>query len=86
MAVALIFSVTAFSQDPPYMDDFESYTAGSYIAVENPTNWTTWNNDPGSAEDALISNAESYSGSNSVLVDGTTDLIWLMGDKTSGNY
>jgi hypothetical protein len=75
--------------EPLYFDDFESYTVGDYIAQENPTWWDTWSSLPGTGEDALISDAQAYSGSNSVLVDetdGATDLIMLLGDKISGVF
>ncbi len=69
-----------------YFNDFDEYTVGDYIAVVDPDNWTTWSNDPGSAEDALIVDEQSFSPSNSVKVDGTTDLVFKMGNKTSGSY
>jgi hypothetical protein len=68
-----------------YVDDFESYEVGDYLALENE-NWTTWSNDPGSTEDALIVDDESNSPTQSVKVDGVTDLVLLMGNKTSGVY
>ena len=55
VAVAIIVSFTAFSQDPPYFDDFDDQIPGNYIAEEIPDWWTTWSNDPGSAEDAVFS-------------------------------
>jgi hypothetical protein len=69
-----------------YFDDFESYTVGGFIAVQNPTWWTTWSGTPGSAEDGVISNEQAQSGSQSVKVQGTTDLLLKLGDKTSGKY
>jgi len=69
-----------------YQDDFESYTVGDYVAVANPDWFTTWSNLPGSAEDALIVNTESNSPTQSFKVDGTTDLILKLGDKTTGVY
>jgi hypothetical protein len=86
---AVLFSWTAFSQESSYYDDFESYTVGSYIAVNNPDWWTTWSNLPGSAEDGEISNAQYSSPTKSVLVDkvpAETDLILKLGNKTSGAY
>ncbi|NQV17444.1 MAG: hypothetical protein HQ534_02750, partial [Armatimonadetes bacterium] len=75
--------------DPPggtiYGDDFESYTVGEYLAVQSD-DWTTWTNNPGSAEDALISDDYALSGTNSVKVDGTTDLVLIMDNYTSGAY
>ena len=70
-----------------YQDDFEDFTVGTYLAETDPTGfWTTWSNDPGSAEDALITDAESSSPTNSVIVEGITDLVLKLGDKTSGAY
>ncbi|MEA3477691.1 MAG: hypothetical protein U9R60_05895, partial [Bacteroidota bacterium] len=67
-----------------YEDDLEAYNVGDYMAVENPTWWETWSNLPGSAEDALITDAQANSGSNSFEVVGSTDLILKLGDKTTG--
>ncbi|MBN1337801.1 MAG: hypothetical protein JXA03_00680, partial [Bacteroidales bacterium] len=69
-----------------YFDDFESYSVGQFLAVENPTWWTTWSNLPGSSEDAPITDAMAHSGTKSVLVQGSTDAILKLGDKTSGVY
>lgn len=72
-----------------YCDDFDAYTAGEWIAEENPTNWATWGGAPGTNEDGLISDAEAFSGANSVLCEGAgglTDLILKLGDETSGSF
>lgn len=70
-----------------YEDDFESWTVGTYLVENDQTGmWDTWSSDPGSAEDALVSDAESFSPSNSVLVEGISDLVLKLGDKTSGHY
>lgn len=69
-----------------YEDDLETYTVGDYLAVQNPDWWTTWSGTPGSAEDALIVDEQANSGANSAKVEGSTDLILKLGDKTSGKY
>ncbi|MEZ5082614.1 MAG: T9SS type A sorting domain-containing protein [Bacteroidales bacterium] len=69
-----------------YEDDFESYSLGDYIAVENPEWWTTWSGATGGGEDALIVDDESNSGDQSFIVEGVTDLVLKLGDKTSGKY
>ena len=75
--------------DPPggtiYGDDFESYTVGGYLAVQSD-DWTTWTNNPGSAEDAFISDDYALSGTKSVKVDGTSDLVLIMENYTTGCY
>ncbi len=75
--------------EPIYCDDFEAFTAGEYIAEQDPVNWATWGNAPGTPEDGMISDAQAYSGANSVLCEGAgglTDLILKLGDKTNGKY
>jgi len=69
-----------------YSGDFDDFTSGDYLAVVDPENWTTWNDDPGSAEDALITDEVSESNPNAVLVEGSTDAIFSFGAVTSGAY
>ncbi|MCD4736639.1 MAG: hypothetical protein K8R53_11390, partial [Bacteroidales bacterium] len=69
-----------------YDEDFESYSVGDFMAVENPTWWTTWSNQPGSPEDIPVSGDEAYSGSKSIIIQNTTDGVLKLGDKTSGQY
>ncbi len=70
-----------------FYDDMESYTVGTYLAESDQTGyWTTWSDDPGSAEDALITDAESLSPTQSCIVEGISDLVLLLGNKTSGVY
>jgi hypothetical protein len=69
-----------------YYNEFDEYTPGDYIAVVDPDWWTTWSNTPGTAEDAFIVNEQSSSPENSIKVDGISDLVFKMGNKTSGKY
>ncbi len=72
-----------------YKTNFEDYyTAGDMVALDDTTGfWTTWDNTPGSDEDAPVVNTQSSSAPNSAEVVGsTTDLIFKMGNKTSGKY
>ncbi|MCF8377844.1 MAG: hypothetical protein K9G67_15925, partial [Bacteroidales bacterium] len=81
----MFLAFSSFSQTSIYEDDFESYNVGEYLA-EQSTEWTTWSGAPGTAEDALISDAQANSPTKSVIVDGTTDLVKPFGNKTSGRY
>ncbi|MGE5424506.1 MAG: hypothetical protein ACM3N9_04030, partial [Syntrophothermus sp.] len=81
--------VGASAQTVLYQDDMESYTVGGYLAAQNSTWWTTWENLPGTAQDALIANNFSHSTSKSFKVSkgtSSTDLIMKLGNKTSGSY
>jgi len=74
---------------PIYCDDFESYVVGDYISEQNPDFWATWSGNPGGDEDGIISDAQAYAGSNSLLIEqapGATDVILKLGDKVSGSY
>jgi len=66
-------------------DDFEAYLPGDYLA-EVSTNWTTWSNLPGSAEDGVISDAYALSPTNSLSISGTNDQVLVMDNYTSGIY
>ncbi|NOR87907.1 MAG: T9SS type A sorting domain-containing protein, partial [Bacteroidales bacterium] len=69
-----------------YFEDFDDFADGDYLAVVDPDNWTTWTDAPGTAEDALITDAFAESAPNAVLVEGTTDAVFPCGDFTSGEY
>lgn len=68
MCVALGFATAQVS----FLDDFESYSPGDLIAASSP-DWITWSGLL--AEDAPISSAQAYSGSNS---------LWLMNSNPAG--
>lgn len=70
---------------PPYVDGFESFAAGNYVALTSPY-WTTWSNAPGGTEDAVIVTTPTHGGTKSVKIDGANDLVLPLGDKTTGKY
>lgn len=70
-----------------FADNFDAYTAGQQLACQNPVDWTTWSEDPCNAtEDALVSNAHSFSSPNSVVIVQNNDQIKTHGDLTSGKW
>ena len=68
-------------------DDFEAYTVGNKIAVEAQAIgndwWTTWTNNPGSAEDGVVATA---GGSKCGYISGSNDNVLLLGGQESGAY
>jgi PKD repeat protein len=74
-----------------FYDDFESYTVNDYLGNSSSV-WTTWNNNPGSSEDVLISNSDAYSGSNSLYFEsqwggGPHDVVLPFGGvHTTGHF
>jgi hypothetical protein len=78
----------AFGQT--FSDNFDSYTAGSYLCPQSAGAWTTWSNAPGGTEDVLVSNAEALSGANSLYFvstvsgGGPADLVHNFGVLNTG--
>jgi hypothetical protein len=73
------------AQTVVYSDDFDSYTAGSYMAQSNSA-WTTWSNAPGTAEDGVITNSLSSSSPNSLYISGSTDQMYTFANYNTGHY
>ncbi len=68
-----------------FMEDFESFTAGQQVACQDPTNWTTWSEDPcNTTEDPMITDAVAWSGNNSAVIVADNDLVKPLGGQTSG--
>jgi hypothetical protein len=69
-----------------YFNNFDEYEVGDYIAVVDPDWFTTWSETPGTDEDAFIVDEQSSSPENSVKVEGISDLVFKIGNKTSGKF
>jgi hypothetical protein len=69
-----------------FSDNFDSYTAGQQLCTQNNTDWVTWTNIPGSTEDAYITTEQAASGSNSLKIEGSSDLIYRFDNQTTGVY
>ena len=74
------------AQTVVFSDNFDSYTAGQKLCSQNNTNWTTWSNAPGTAEDAVISTEQASTPSNSLKITGTNDIIYRFSNQTSGVF
>ena len=81
----IAFAFAASAQTILFEDDFESYTAGTSLASQT-TDWTTWSDAPGGSEDAMVSDAQANGGLNSMNVTADNDMIYNLGNKTSGVY
>lgn len=90
LLLAIFFmGVGSFAQTVLFEDDMESYAVGDYLAETNPTWYATWENLPGTGQDAMVVDAFASSPTKSALVDETgsaTDLILKLGNKTSGQF
>jgi type IX secretion system substrate protein len=87
MTATYYFDDYSFKRMPTilFFDDFESYNVGDYLA-ETSGWWTTWGGTVGTTEDALITDVEAFSPTQSAAIEGVSDLIGPFGDKISGAY
>jgi hypothetical protein len=69
--VLTVVSLGTIASASVFNEDFESYAAGS--ALHGKGGWKGWDNSPGAG--APVSNAHAYSGSNSVEIGGSSDLV-----------
>lgn len=74
LLVGLVSPLFALAQTTVFEENFDSYTAGDYVA-ESSSVMDTWSLNPGGADDALISDAQSSSGSNSFNIVGQSGPI-----------
>ena len=65
--------------------DFEQCNVGDKVAETLGEPWTTWNQNPGSAEDAIVSD-EYCQGTRALKIDNGNDVVLRLGDKTTGAY
>ncbi|MCQ2319384.1 MAG: T9SS type A sorting domain-containing protein [Bacteroidales bacterium] len=83
----MLFCGNAFAQTVLINDDFESYTVGNKIAVEAQAAgndwWTTWSNNPGSAEDGVIATEGDTKCGHLTY---NNDQVLLCGGIESGTY
>jgi len=85
-AMMMAVVLTLHSQTVIFGDNFDSYTAGTKLTVQNSTNWTTWSGVSGGAEDPVVSNAQAETSPNSIHVSANNDLIYKFQNQTSGYY
>jgi len=83
LLVALLSSVTLFSQDVLYEEGFEGFAVGDFVS-SSPV-WSTWANAPETAEDAQISDEQAHGGTNSLKIyqtaaaGGPMDIMMVAG-------
>lgn len=81
---ALLFVICGLSAQN-FNYDFEQCNIGYKVAETLGDPWTTWNLNPGSTEDAVISD-EHCQGARALKIDNGNDLVLKLGNKTSGAY
>ena len=69
-----------------YEGNFDGLPAGAYVAQSHPVWWTTWDNKPGTSEDALVTTEKASSAPHSAKCTKGTDLVFKAGNKTEGVY
>ena len=68
-----------------FCENFDGFTVGQRLACQDSVNWTTWSHDPcNTTEDPLISSAQSFSPTKSVVIAYNNDLVKELGNDTTG--
>ena len=83
--MCMVASLSLQAQTVVFSDNFDTYTAGAYLAQSNSA-WTTWDNAPGTSQDGVISSAQAASAPNSLYITGSNDQVYPFGNYTSGHY
>jgi len=86
--IGMVISGLGFSQTTVFEDNFDSYTVGEGIAYQS-SDWWQWDNQNpplGNAGDALISDVQSVSASNSMNIVNDKDIVYRFGNQTSGRF
>jgi len=68
-----------------YYEDFETLNTGQGISAQQPAWWTTWTNNPGSAEDPLVVE-NTFNASQSLYVTTGNDVVLTVGNLNSDRY
>ena len=84
MLAALLFVFCGLSAQNLHYD-FEQCNVGDKVAETLGEPWTTWNQNPGSTEDAFITD-EHCQGTRALKIDNGNDLVLKLGNKTNGAY
>ncbi|MAT90722.1 MAG: hypothetical protein CMC35_08505 [Flavobacteriaceae bacterium] len=81
LAIVLLLTVSVNAQ---FTDDIEGYPVGPL----NTYPWDSWDETPGTADDISVTDEQSNSGNNSVLIaeGGVIDGLLKLGDKTSDTW
>ena len=79
-AVSLVAAAPATVEAQFFTENFDSYVAGSTIAGQG--GWETWDNNP--AANTTVSNTQSFSSPNSLLVAGPADIVHQFTGVNSG--
>ena len=78
--------IPSLSLGQVFSDDFDAYTAGMQLVVQNNVDWDIWSGGSGTSEDPFVSNNFAYSGSNSVVVVTNNDFVRKHDNLTTGKW
>ena len=86
--VSLLIAMIAFVCGNMFAQsyNFDQYNVGDKVAQSIGQPWTTWSDQPGSGEDAVFSDEQAASGTNSVKFTYGNDQIYNFNDETTGSY
>lgn len=69
--LTLATTVATLAATAQFLDDFEGYTVGTYLAATSP-DWDTWDGAPSGSDDVQVTNTDAHSGTNSIYFASST--------------
>jgi hypothetical protein len=83
LLLGFIVTFSAAAQSLFQTENFDALNSGDYVAVELSPFWATWDDLPGTSQDALVSNLYSNSSPNSMrIVEGNDVVLYIKSDRT----
>ena len=78
LSAFLVFGILSFAQPGQvFFDNFDSYLHWQRLVAQNPIDWRTFSRPYTLSQDPFVSEAQSFSGSNSVVFIPENDIVYL---------
>ena len=85
IGLVVLFAMSSNAQ-VVYTENFEGLNIGEGISQQVPATWTTWNNNPGSSEDPVVSDTYAHGGTKSLVVGAGNDAVMIVGTLSVSRY
>ncbi len=83
--LALVLMISSANAQTILIDDnYDSYNLG-FLSAQSP-HWETWSGVEGSGEDAQVTDVQSASNPQAMVIIPNDDIILILGDQTSSTY
>ena len=81
-----VLSITILEQIIYFADNFDEYIAGNPLVGQGTPPWRTWTQPTNFEQNPIVTNIQSSTIPNSVLIQNSNDLVFLFENQTNGRY